>query len=47
MNRSWELETEKEESKAVSIQMNKLQEILLPKAGIIRKLCEKIHWKQA
>lgn len=34
----WELELEKEECKAVSIQMNKLQEILFSKVDTIKKL---------
>lgn len=38
---TWELQTEKEECKAVSIQMNKLQSVLLPKVDVINKLVKK------
>ena len=37
----WELETEKEECKAVSIQMNRLQGVLFSKLDTIKKLKEK------
>lgn len=38
---TWSLQTEKEESKAVSVQMDKLQGVLLPKVDIIKKLSRK------
>lgn len=37
----WLLETKKEECKAVSIQLNKLQKILSSKLDVIEKLCKK------
>ena len=37
----WLLETEKEECRAVSVQLDKLQKKLYPKLDVIRELCKK------